>query len=631
MGAALLSAAQQSLMLRPSPLLLRCSVRRRALAGALGTCQCAAASDRVVGSVVGAVAAAHVGPRAHPSLGSFGGHAALIHRTMLDDAEFQRILHVLQIAQVFGSANVFADAVSRGYFSIVEQLCRQVATRYEWLDTDGRILALLAELRVLALAQRTAADERAVSPPAKKRLKTRHTPALEQSRTAASSDSNIGDGPSTSQPAGQSSAEHDDPPSTAYPLERLVQCTTPGCDRACDLGLLRRDLALCCAICGVPHVRHTTICGIVHSPPLQTFALPLRRLEPRRPRRISDASVPRVNRLDLISNNQLPDLVAPPILADNLVEAARGIVWDLVVAPPIVAVDPFEADMPGGGPAMHPGAEPDVLIDYDGDDDDVWARVFGGPPLQTVSHTASTANAAVDAVSRRPLSPTELGFDWANPSNSMGDGPAQRPTAFPRFGTRGVWSPAVVVARPGQFLSFATPTPVPVLGGAPHRYRSPSPLSASSGQATRAPNVFPTFVPARSRRESRFPPSNLARQPRAQLSSATQASSRFIITPQQGPRPPPVSFAAVRPTVASPDELHVVPPARGVSSRPAPSPAQAARCSSLLDVLMSDTSRHMLCPNDPSMLAALVRDVGGVVDASVKANTAKKDRSAMRK
>ena len=693
----------------------------------------------------------------------------LIHRTMLDDAEFQRILHVLQIAHVFGSANVFADAVSRGYFSIVEQLCRQVATRHEWLDADGRILALLAELRVLALAQRTAADERAVSPPAAKKLKTRRSSALEQSRTAASSDNNMGDGPSTSQPAGQSSAEHDDRPSTAYLWERLVQCTTPGCDRACDPNLLARGSALCCEICGVPHVRHTIICDVVHSSPLPAFALPLRQLEPRRPRRISDASVPRVSQLGLIANDQLPDLVAPPIVAENLVEAARGVVWDLVVATPIVAVNPLAADMPGGGPAMHPDAGPDVLIDYDNDEDDndVWARVFGGPPLQTVTHTASTANAAVDAVSRRPLthmelgldsanssnsmgdgptgsatgarprspparlqprakrrrvseliayeehlmmeflagdtfreeryfslhpvlahelmmsapatapplpptpapeppspptaaipppaadatasaatavadavrsrplSPNELGLDSANSGNSMGDGPTQRPTAFPRFGTRNVSSPTVVVARPGQFLSFATPTPVPVLGGTPHRYRSPSPTTfavpPSPRQAARAPNVFPTFVPARSRRESRFPPSYPARQIRAQLSSATQASSRFVITPQQGRRPPPISFAARCPTVASPNELHVVPPARGASSRPAPSAAQAARDSSLLDVLMSDTSRYALCPNDPGMLAALVRDVGGVVDASVKANTAKKDRSAMRK
>ena len=92
-----------------------------------------------------------------------------------------------------------------------------------------------------------------------------------------------------------------------------------------------------------------------------------------------------------------------------------------------------------------------------------------------------------------------------------------------------------------------------------------------------------------------------------------------------------MSFAAVRPIAATSDEIHVVPAARGESSRPAPPAAQAARDPSLLGVFMSDTSWYVLCPNDPSMLAALVRDVGGVVDASVKANTAKKDRSAMRK
>ena len=53
----------------------------------------------------------------------------LVHRAMLDDAEFQRIARVLQIAHFFGPANVFADAVSRGYFGIVDELRRQVATR----------------------------------------------------------------------------------------------------------------------------------------------------------------------------------------------------------------------------------------------------------------------------------------------------------------------------------------------------------------------------------------------------------------------------------------------------------------------------------------------------------------------
>ena len=42
---------------------------------------------------------------------------------------------------------------------------------------------------------------------------------------------------------------------------------------------------------------------------------------------------------------------------------------------------------------------------------------------------------------------------------------AARAAAFPRFGTRDVSSPTVVVARPGQFMSFATSTPIPVLGG----------------------------------------------------------------------------------------------------------------------------------------------------------------------
>ena len=55
-GATLLSAAWPLLLLHPSPSLRR-PVRRRALAGALGTGQCAAASCRVVGSVIGVVAA----------------------------------------------------------------------------------------------------------------------------------------------------------------------------------------------------------------------------------------------------------------------------------------------------------------------------------------------------------------------------------------------------------------------------------------------------------------------------------------------------------------------------------------------------------------------------------------------
>lgn len=110
-----------------------------------------------------------------------------------------------------------------------------------------------------------------------------------------------------------------------------------------------------------------------------------------------------------------------------------------------------------------------------------------------------------------------------------------------------------------------------------------------------------------------------------------QSTSRFAVPPQQGRRPPPVSFATSSAPAVQPEPFYIVPMARGASSRPTPSAAQSARDSSLLDVLMNDTSRYALCPDDPGMLAALVRDVGGVVDSSVRANTAKKDRSAMRK
>ena len=127
-------------------------------------------------------------------------------------------------------------------------------------------------------------------------------------------------------------------------------------------------------------------------------------------------------------------------------------------------------------------------------------------------HTASTANAAVGAASRRPPTPKELGLDAANSGNSMGDSPASKAAAFPRFGTRDASSPAAVVA-------CGSPWPVPIL--------------------------------------------------------------------------------------------------RHSDSRP-----DAGRYAESISVAI---------PNDPGMLAVLVRDVGGVVDASVNANAAKKDRSAMRK
>ena len=55
------------------------------------------------------------------------------------------------------------------------------------------------------------------------------------------------------------------------------------------------------------------------------------------------------------------------------------------------------------------------------------------------------------------------------------------------------------------------------------------------------------------------------------------------------------------------------------------------RDSSLLHVLANDSSRFRLCPHDPGMLTALVRDVHSTPDLAVPRTTAAKDRSAWRK
>ena len=88
----LLSAAWPPLLLRPSPSLRR-PVHRRALAGALGTGQCAAAPCQAVGSVVGVVAASQRAVEARVeggglggqlwSSGSAAGHPVAIRRRLL--------------------------------------------------------------------------------------------------------------------------------------------------------------------------------------------------------------------------------------------------------------------------------------------------------------------------------------------------------------------------------------------------------------------------------------------------------------------------------------------------------------------------------------------------------------------
>ena len=547
----------------------------------------------------------------------------MIHLRLLDEAEFVRLAAITDIAHVFGPGNIFSDAVSRGYFDMVEELCRQCHTAHEWLVVPHKVHKLLADLRALARDLATRANRGHTSRPLSKKESQR-------SRSHRSANKGSYGPPAASQPAGQSSEEHDDRPSTAHPWERAVRCTSPGCNRACDPNLLRRGIASCCAICSVSRSEHTTTCDIVHSSSLPAFALPLRRFEPQRPRRISDAPVPRVDQLDLFANDRLPDFVAQPIVAENLVVMARGIVWDLVVTPPIVAVDPLTTDVPGGGPAMHPDADPDVLVDYDdADDNDVWAHVFG------------SANAAVDVVSRRPSSPTELGLDAANRGNSMGDGPTQQPTAFPRFNTPPTPRYGTPTNAPVSFVSFAARPlapahhvrvvrPAPTSPSAPITAPSavlalstnarPSPPRAANGNVARfalrraSPSAFPKFA-----RSEPTPPPSVPR----------------LRTPLVGPpRPPAVATVSFRSrsfaASAVTHSFHVLPPPPSGRSQPAASVEQSD-AADLLALLQHDTSKYALCPGDPGMLAGLMRDVGSAVRRSVRPNTQRKDRSSWRK
>ena len=49
----------------------------------------------------------------------------MIHLRLLDEAEIVRLAAITDIAHIFGPGNIFSDAVSRGHFGMVEELCRQ--------------------------------------------------------------------------------------------------------------------------------------------------------------------------------------------------------------------------------------------------------------------------------------------------------------------------------------------------------------------------------------------------------------------------------------------------------------------------------------------------------------------------
>jgi len=92
----------------------------------------------------------------------------MIHLRLLDEAEFVRLAAITDIAHVFGPGNIFSDAVSRGYFDMVEELCRQCHTAHEWLVVPPKVHNLLADLRALARDLATRANRELASRPLSK-------------------------------------------------------------------------------------------------------------------------------------------------------------------------------------------------------------------------------------------------------------------------------------------------------------------------------------------------------------------------------------------------------------------------------------------------------------------------------
>ena len=96
----------------------------------------------------------------------------MIHLRLLDEAEFVRLAAITDIAHVFGPGNIFSDAVSRGYFDMVEELCRQCHTAHEWLVVPPKVHKLLADLRALARDLAARANRELASRPLSRRSRS---------------------------------------------------------------------------------------------------------------------------------------------------------------------------------------------------------------------------------------------------------------------------------------------------------------------------------------------------------------------------------------------------------------------------------------------------------------------------
>ena len=71
----------------------------------------------------------------------------LVHLRLLALPDFRRLAPVSEIAHIYGPANAMADAVSRGYFETLSELCAQLRVALLWLPPHASAIVLLEDLR----------------------------------------------------------------------------------------------------------------------------------------------------------------------------------------------------------------------------------------------------------------------------------------------------------------------------------------------------------------------------------------------------------------------------------------------------------------------------------------------------
>ena len=71
----------------------------------------------------------------------------LVHLRLLALRDFRRLSPVTEIAHIYGPANAMADAVSRGYFDTLGELCAQLRVALLWLPPHASVIVLLEDLR----------------------------------------------------------------------------------------------------------------------------------------------------------------------------------------------------------------------------------------------------------------------------------------------------------------------------------------------------------------------------------------------------------------------------------------------------------------------------------------------------